>query len=80
MLNDAPNNLYYAAAQELANSPDPMFSLNNRITIRPTADHSGGVVTVSEVLVWALSAAGQSRLEANPNVLNGLLEFAGRKR
>lgn len=78
-MNDAPNNLYYAAAEELARTPGPMYSLNTRVIIRPTADDTGGVVTVSEVLVWALSEAGQSKLDANPDVLNGLLEFAGRR-
>ncbi len=78
-MNDAPNSLYYAAAQKLAHTPGPMWSLNARITIPSSAGHSGGVVTVVEVLVWALSEAGQTRLEANPSVLNGLLEFAARK-
>ena len=79
-MNDTPNLLYYAAAKELARTPDPMYSLNTRVIVRPATAHQGGVVTVSEVLVWAMSEAGKSTLEANPDVLDGLLEFAGRKR
>jgi hypothetical protein len=56
-----------------------MSSLNAPIAILPSASHVGGVVTVGELLVWALSEAGHTALEANPNVLNGLLEFAARK-
>ncbi len=78
-MDDAPNSLYYAAAQELAHTPGPMFSLNTRITIPPSAGHGGGVVTVGEVLVWALSEAGHTAFDADPDVFNGLLEFAARK-
>jgi hypothetical protein len=73
---DEQGNLYYLAAQELAHTTGPMSSLNTRITIPPSAGHQGGVVTVGEVLVWALSEEGHSTLEANPTVLSGLINFA----
>jgi len=73
---DEQNNLYYLAAQQLAHTPGPMSSLNTRITIPPSAGHRGGVVTVGEVLVWALSEEGHSTLEGNPTVMSGLINFA----
>jgi hypothetical protein len=77
-LANAADYLCYAAARALAETRTPMPSLNTTISIPPSPCHRGGVVTVDEVLVWALSEPGYLTLEANPSVRNGLLEFAAR--